>query len=134
MCTQLACTLRQLGKGQLWLWTKQAHQPLTGLIALAALTTGLLETSTRLPAPIRAWQVLEKAETPGPQQAKACSPVQGLQQWVWQPPGNGCRGSRSSGISALCTMFIIPIRLAASPLWAVPQCQWSRISSAASRK
>lgn len=135
MGTRLACTLRQLGDSQLWLRTMQPHQPLTGLIALAVLMMGLLETSTRLPAPVHTWQVSEKAEMLGSRQAKACSRVQGLQLWVWQPPGNGRRGSRCGSTSAaLCTMLIIPIRLAASPLWAVSQCQWRRIASSASRK
>lgn len=65
MCTKPACILHQLGESQLWLRTTQPHQPLTGLIASAALTMGLLQMRTQLPAPICARQVAERGEMPG---------------------------------------------------------------------
>jgi len=104
---QMETDVGSAGESQLWLWTTQPPQLLTGLTALTALTTGLWETSMGLPAPARTQRAPGKAEMPGPQQAKACSLVQGSQLWAWQPPG----------------WFIIPIRPTVSPLWAVPQCQ-----------
>lgn len=90
---------------------------------------GLLEMSTQLPAPICAWQVPEKGEMSG-----LCSQRHAAWRRVCSHR-SGHTGSRCGSTSAaLRTTFISPIRLAASPLWAVPQCQWRRISSASSRK
>lgn len=110
-----------------------------GLTASAALTTGLLKTSTTACAQSHVTKPRDDRDAgTSALQGKARWPLQGLQSRVWQHhshPSDGRRGSRhDSTAAALHTTFTIPIRIAASPLSAVPQHQRRRISSAASRK